>query len=438
MKKPERLKNSYIFVVGGVICLIGLILGKPTLGLLALNFARLYNLNNYFAPTLYQFAQNALPNNERLRLQTAHEMAVVGQVAQALALLDENLNCGTGQSAAAQRLNDIVQLLAQQQDNAAMIKYYERCASDVGVRLAQSSAANVLNAYFQANKQPQSNDLIALISALVQYDQHSPEFEILRQPLAQQVLWSSSLGERLKMLIAWQSQLQRKITPISNNQINLAEIFDDLNLANTEHANNPLRLGQNLASNGDFEHDTSCNPAGWLTPSQLRGCSVANWTPSYMSTGNPWNTAVFVLGRDVNVAYSGGAAMRIDGILLERQPSRENARAGYWHSPITIGPGELVLVRFVYMTKGVNEPGAGIWLSDDPNVVYAHEFYLPKSEGKWSQVVILGWNRHEGKAKIEPLLRLHAEGTVWYDAFEVYEIKSARPVLPKSPIVIVK
>jgi hypothetical protein len=162
------------------------------------------------------------------------------------------------------------------------------------------------------------------------------------------------------------------------------------------------------------------------------------WHRSFMSTGRPWNFALFVVGADRSRAYEGRAALRVEGVQIEQQADREPARAGLWHSSISIPAGAAYSVSFAYTTLGLADNGASFWLSDQPLLGVASDHYLAASEGQWREVTVVAWNRSGKDAAIAPLVRAWGQGSLWVDAVSVRLLSLPRGIAPGPPVVDVR
>jgi len=173
-------------------------------------------------------------------------------------------------------------------------------------------------------------------------------------------------------------------------------------------------LGSNLVENGGFEEWREGAPVQW------RWLNMAN--------REPWSDGLFAGGHDPLDAYEQESAVRVEGFWLQHD-GEEPARAGYGYreSQVNLEPGRLYVLTFAYRTQ---LPGgaAGVWLSQDPVVVFGGEQFLPATGGAWREYVILGRNESPVVAPIWPLLRNWGEGAVWFDALQVREVGLSREV----------
>lgn len=254
-----------------------------------------------------------------------------------------------------------------------------------------------------------------LIEQALSHNLSIGELQLLSQLLADDEFGQRQAGQHLLEVLRYRSaSCCRDIKSSISAKVSVDDISAMMNIPTSS-----LDLGPELAANGEF---TAVN-AGDSMP--------AGWSPSYMTTGNPWNRALFVLGID-------DGAARVDGIIVEQRADLEPARAGFWHPVIPVKQRTPYLISFVYRTQNVSSSklGATFYLSDDDAVITGVDHPLPPTDNKWTQVIIVGWNRREQDTYIQPLLRSFSEGTVWFDNFSVKEILVQVPLMPREPIVM--
>jgi len=174
-----------------------------------------------------------------------------------------------------------------------------------------------------------------------------------------------------------------------------------------------VSLGEELVTNGGFEQ---------LRDWQNWQDVPKGWGPSFMTSGDPWNCAAFIIGTDSHQKFSGNRSIRIDGLLIERKPELEKARAGFWHAPITVTAGTPYVISFVYRTNREDDVKSSLYLSSEPQVLFRYDHLLPATDGVWKQVTIIAWNRKDVDASIRPLLRSWSEGNVWFDEFSIRQV----------------
>jgi len=186
-----------------------------------------------------------------------------------------------------------------------------------------------------------------------------------------------------------------------------------------------FELGENLVKNGGFE-EGKLEPRWW------------GWLP--MVDGRDYNAASFVGGVDEFEAYEGVRALRIDGFWIQRKPELQWARAGYWYGyqkdgiqlkswanwykekAIELKSNTLYLLSFYYKTKHLREGNAAVWISSNPEVLFANDYMLPNTDGSWRRFVAISWNRKGGMDRTKPLLRSWGVGNAWFDGVEMREI----------------
>ncbi len=168
-----------------------------------------------------------------------------------------------------------------------------------------------------------------------------------------------------------------------------------------------LLLGPNLIENAGFEQGET-SPLGW------------DW--SLMEGGDIRNKAAFRGGMDGFEVYEGERSSRVEGFWTETAEDREGARAGYWAKEVELGPNTLWVLSFYYRTWNLGDGDASVWVSSDPEVIFAHDHGWPATGGVWRKAVIVGWNRKASAAVVKPLLRNWGVGKVWFDEVALREI----------------
>ena len=405
-----------------ILLAFAIIISRPIIAAWYANQAQIQALHGNPRPDLWQKVI-LLTSNPHWQQQWVLSLWQVGQVPRADDLLAYISSADQNPFADAFVFAD---LFAQQRDQEIVQRYRQvaqpvtpnACAAIVlahlktATTLSNAQIANLLACAFR------KNSALAEFNLLPQTEFEKPQF------------WASDLGQRTITALTWQAQLLRSPTPhtpesapvVSAQQIAaLLKISPEL-----------VQLGPNLIKNGNFE------TLGCALPHITPSCAIANWQPSLMSTGAPWNIAVFVLGKE-NVSHTLSAAsdvMRIDGLTIERLPPHEPARAGFsYFTPITLEPNHAYVLSLLYR---VNAPkpdhAASFWLTGEPNIIHQHELFLPAISG-WQRVTVIGWNRSHQPATIQPLLRLWTEGTVWFDDFAIYPILSDQPLPPRDTII---
>jgi len=167
-------------------------------------------------------------------------------------------------------------------------------------------------------------------------------------------------------------------------------------------------LGPNLIENAGFEQGAT-SPLGW------------NW--ALMTGSEVWNEAAFFGGVDSFEVYEGERSSRVEGFWTETATDREEARAGYWAEEMALGPKTLWVLSFYYRTWNLGDGDASVWVSYDPEVVFAADHRLPTTDGAWRKAVIVGWNRKASVGPVKPLLRNWGVGSVWFDDVGLRQIR---------------
>lgn len=186
-----------------------------------------------------------------------------------------------------------------------------------------------------------------------------------------------------------------------------------------------IKLSEEYVINGNFER----NHILTNTPEYFGH--------SFMSDGTQWNRGYFVVGLDIDESTHGGFTIRIDGITIESKPNYEPARAGIWYlTPITVKTNTPYLISLRYKTHGFNgQPGAAIWLSYEPDVIWGNDMFLPPTDGEWVNVRIIGWNRLAHDSTIQPLLRSFTIGNVWFDDLSIRSLKTQSDIGSQKNII---
>jgi len=178
-----------------------------------------------------------------------------------------------------------------------------------------------------------------------------------------------------------------------------------------------LLLELNLIENPGFEQGET-SPLGW------------DW--SLMAGSNVWNEATFFGGADGLEVYEGEQSSRVEGFWRETATDREGARAGYWAKEVELAPNSLWVLSFYYRTWNRSDGEASVWVSYDPEVIFAGDHGLPATYGAWRKAVIIGWNKKASTGVVKPLLRNWGVGNVWFDDVGLREIRIQGPIQPIS------
>jgi hypothetical protein len=174
-----------------------------------------------------------------------------------------------------------------------------------------------------------------------------------------------------------------------------------------------LKLGPDLVENGEFEEWVGGRPSGWVW-----------WT---MFNREPYDAGAFAAGGDGLPPFEGRRTVRVDGFWVQQQEDKSPARAGFWQwdemervlRPITLGTDGPYVFSFHYRTMRVPEREAKVWVSNDPDVLWAGYHGLPATDGAWRHFVAVGWNHADGEAAICPLVSSFAPGSVEFDNVQV-------------------
>ncbi|MBU6359404.1 MAG: hypothetical protein WCL57_00775 [Chloroflexota bacterium] len=422
----QHLKRPILYLLVLMICGLNY---RPILAAWWVNLAQINTLHNTARPDLWNRATELMPTHLRWQFQWLNQRV---NATDKPSISDEIITRFpfTTRNAFTDALM-FPDLLAQQRYEAILNEYQARrsaihsptvCAV---VALTQIKTANALFA-------DHANDLLA---CALNINPNSPQFGLLSKAnLSDPAFWLGDLGQRITKTLHWQAQslkntyfadkTEKTSALIQNHIANLLQQSADL-----------IVFGPNLVKNGDFE-SSSC-----MSPNITPDCAIDKWRPSWMNSGLTWNAAAFVLGTEITSSHgnsSANNAMRIDGLSLERLPSREPARAGFHYAaPISLSQGVPYVMSFNYYITGLTMlgPAAGLWMSGEPNVFYQHDLFLPATPNGWKRVILIGWNQTGKPAEIQPLLRLWTEGTVWFDDFAIRQITSDT-LLPQRDTIL--
>lgn len=185
-------------------------------------------------------------------------------------------------------------------------------------------------------------------------------------------------------------------------------------------------LGPNLMQDSGFE--------------ELKvGKDSTPWRWSDMFNRVPFNAGNFIGGVDSLTPREGQQSARINGLWVQQEEGKSRARAGFWQRSDPLSPETTIVlaanrpyvISFDYRTLDLSGGGtATIWVSEDPDVLWANDHSLPPTGGVWHHFVAVGWNRSGRDARIEPLVRLFGVGQVEFDAVQV------RPLLISETLKI--
>jgi hypothetical protein len=392
-----------------------LLISPIVLSRASLNFAQLRELHGKFDRNAYLLALHSNPNDPRVRLKVGIAFASKGdgtQVIQTLLPLAESVG------------------LSPEIANALLPALAERQLWSKIVLLSKNVDATTWTSWAAATgglahvRQSQYPIPVGLLETALGHRESPNEMTLLTEQMKRHDFWNSEAGDRLTKTLIWRAQ------PNQLTEAEYKEARQNRELTNTvamllNIPSNHLDLGNELVSNGGFSRPASCaavNSSPW--------CAIDGWVPSLMTTGNPWNRAVFVLGLDYSPAldaiqnFGHPPAARVDGLVMEYKSNLEPARAGLRGQPIRVEPQTPYVITLRYRTVGVpDQSGAvGIWLSDKEDVFFSGEKILQSTQGNWNQVTLIAWNHRDTGAVINPLLRLWSTGTVWFDDVSIRKI----------------
>lgn len=372
-----------------------------------LNIAQLNFVHGNDQTSLYLKALEILPNDLWIRLQTSASLSRTSNIDAAISILlpipTKLLDVYTTRV--------VMGILVDANYQSEAIQLYESLKQPIVFN--PSIAVFILNSYVTIQKQIPPDKASNLLVQAFGLDPLMPEFQSLLAKVKSPAFSQDELALRLReSSVSWhrESQSLTELMKLKNPPIpSVPDLTYISALLNITPAN--LKLGNELIINGDFTQYNSISG------------SPEGWTRSFMSTGSPWNLGAFVSDVDAG-------ALRIDGLLIERHPQREYARAGFWLSnPITVTAFTPYVITFLYRTQDViYEPNVTFWLSQDADVLITHDYMLPATNGDWKRVIVIAWNRSDKEATIKPLLHLWSEGSAWFDNFSV------RPLFLKTPI----
>ncbi len=365
------------------------------------------------------------PNDQRIRKQMVEEFVQNGDYENARVYADSLISQFTDNN------QDVELLLAIGNIKEAMESYKTANPSPF---LSFQLAAKLVNGYLADTgglPLPHAQATLLLGQAL-SLKKSSSELQLLGEEMMADNFWSTAIGQNVRAAIIWRIQTRSAgLMPANNKHASgvyatdapkFEKIASMLKVRLTE-----IDLGEELAINGSFEQR--------IPGSDL----IQGWQPSLMTTGNPWNRAVFVLGTDRYRAFVGERTLRIDGVVIEKRSDRESARAGFWlwDEPISMSPDTPYMISFVYRTDRMrSDCGVTLYLHfSDAQPSYIPEQCFLSTGGLWNRVTLILWNRNEQMAALAPLLRSFNVGSVWIDDFSVRAISLRQPVLPQDVLV---
>lgn len=390
-------------IIGLLVAVVAVAGYQPTVASVALNVAQIDRLHGSYRVELLRTALRIAPDHAQLRWQTGASLAELGEhPAAAETLLPLAIEGRLPDGAARTLFASLIE--AGQAQQLASLDAQLRSSPWLPPR----TAAAVTHAYLESQGLLTRAQAERLLAPALGLSPAQPEFLLIAGDITTKAFWGQPEGRRLRSLLADMAR-PSTVQPRSQTELSgrVAELLDV--------PTGVLRLGEELIVNGDAEVVSFCLATG---PS----CFPAGWSPTFMSNGDPWNRATFGLAGEHARPFSQATSLRIDGVLIEHEPTREPARAGFWHEPIVVHADRSYVISFVYRTEGVGSDGAGLWVSADPLVFFAGEYMLPPTAGSWRRMTLVAWNRRPVSATVRPLLRLWGEGTVWFDEVSMREL----------------
>ena len=383
-----------------------------------LNFARLKQLNGTLDANIYGQATKLNPYNQHVRLLAGNAFAQSDNYVDAIKTL---FPLSLGESISPDVANILLPLLATQSRWADILPLSEKSPSD---HWTVSTASTVILASVNMN---QLNIPTSILANALGLSVSDPEMELLVPLIHSPDFWRSNIGLHLLKILTLRASLHYDYPPskvsLSKEQLNPWSNVD----LNFEQA----IVGNNLIYAGDFATQGTCAKI-----SSSPWCLFPGWSPSLMTTGNPWNRALFVISADDQIIKNNRMA-RIDGLLIENDPNKEPARAGIRSSPILLKPVSIYVISFTYKTDTLS---SSLWINNDPAVISSKEHLLLPTQGKWARFTMIGWNHKQTAQTVSPILRLWSTGTVWFDDFSVREIRrtDGQPIPPRDPIIDIR
>ena len=420
MRQAANNQRAWAASIGAVL-LIGLLLFSRTA--IWSNVAHLQVLHARPNEALATFAAavRSAPDDMQIRWQYGATLLQVGRSDEAIDVLMPLL-------ATPQRTPDALTLLFTALATAGRAgeipPIYERY--DPPLQLSQSSSALVALTYLDQHlMSPHRLFVTARALGLLP---GSPSEHLLGTQMSRDAFAGSETEVLLRRSLAWIGA-QGDVPPTTP----VAAPDDDhlrLDIAGSLHISaSTIALGPELVVNGGFEAvDCRTGAISYCTPDST--WSQVTWSD------RPANKALFVAGVDVNAAV-GTHTLRIDGLLIEQDPTYELARAGYWHAPIMLTANAVYLITFFYRTYEAPDLSAAIWLTADPHVIAANDTRLPSTGNLWRRIVLIGWNRSPKPETIQPLLRSFSKGSVWFDNFSIRQLTLPSSITPGFPFIAV-
>lgn len=382
------------------------------------NRAQLARLSGNTNPGYYVRALALAPDNDHMRWQAALALVELGQSETAAELL---LPFVPYHDLDQRTANFLLNTLIVGRRDREAARSYQNLHSPPPPS-SPAVAAHLLRGALQQSVSVPPEMTRRLLTTLFGLSEQVEAFQSFGAQLSDPDFWNTELGVKTRHALDWYTG------PVAHTSTMLQVEEPDRQLL-AELLNVPaeaITFGPELVTNGSFEQYDHLR-------SDLYG-----WHFSFMSTGEPWNLAAFVVGLDTQHAWDGELAIRIEGLYRETYSERQPARAGFWHQhDIAVTSGVPYVVSFVYRTEGFVEETAAVWVSSEDLVFWNGDKILPNTDGQWSRVTAVAWNRSGKEAKIRPLLRSWREGgSVWFDACTIREIILSAPhsVEPQEPI----
>lgn len=378
------------------------------------NLAQVLRLTGRPAPELFARALALSPDDQHLRWQAGIALAESGRMEEAAAALRPLAVSGTSPSAEiAEAL--LAALLTTGQD-AEAISTYEGLAP--APQLTSGTAARLVGAYLRQVGLVPPEHTAPLLRAAFGWSAASEAARAREAELSSPGFWAGPFGEAIRAALMWRDHPPwRAHGALSWQGTTVDQAAAALGVSPAD-----LSLGPELVANGGFEAQQALT--GYPT----------GWQPALATAGTPWNLGAFVIEADAGHAAEGAAALRVDGLVVERRADREAAAAGLVSQPITLGVGQPYVLSLAYCTAGV-APEPSIFLANEAGVLL-QEVGFPPTAGRWRRFVIVGWNRTDRDASVTPLLRLRSEGSVWFDSLSLRPLVLAQPLQARETTVV--
>lgn len=343
------------------------------------------------------------PNNNHIRLQAATFLAEEGNFTRSIDLLMPLVNTNPVYPETIPLLFNLLVAHDRSQEAWAILQKIRSPKS----LLTPGVAAEFVRLSKEGVIQASPDTLYLLLTKVFSLDPSSIEIkETFEQKLKRPYLWSTDIGAKLSEGIIWRSNSLKFISSVM--------VVDDIScdLANLALNNSDLftESSKNQVSNGNFEDYNIL----FDIPSQ--------WKLQFASTGNPWNVGGFIIGVDLLYPISGLSSLRVDSLLVEWKPERENARANVISSPVIIEPDSTYVFCFIYRTDNTEDYIASFLPTENYTVFHQQDFFLPPTQKKTNLVTIILHSNITNRTTISPLFRIWKEGSIWIDDFSIQKI----------------